>query len=53
MIELDCVKNIVDINRPGNASETKPHMSNTLDQIPVDTTWNPTEPSRKMKPESQ
>ena len=27
------------------------HMSNTLDQIPVDKTWSPTECSRKMKPE--
>ena len=26
-------------------------MSNTLDQIPVDKTWSPTECSRKMKPE--
>ena len=26
-------------------------MSNTLDQIPVDKTWSPTESSRKMKPE--
>ena len=30
-----------------------PHMSNTLDQIPVDKTWSPTESSRKMKPEVQ
>ena len=29
------------------------HMSNTLDQIPVDKTWIPTESSRKMKPEVQ
>ena len=29
------------------------HMSNTLDQIPVDKTWSPTESSRKMKPEVQ
>ena len=28
-------------------------MSNTLDQIPVDKTWSPTESSRKMKPEVQ
>ena len=26
-------------------------MSNTLDQIPVDKTWSPTECSRKLKPE--
>ena len=32
-------------------SET--HMSNALDQIPVDKTWSPTESSRKMKPEAQ
>ena len=30
-----------------------PHMSNTLDQIPVDKTWSPTESSRKIKPEVQ
>ena len=29
------------------------HMSNTLNQIPVDKTWSPTECSRKMKPEVQ
>ena len=29
------------------------HMSNTLDQIPVDKTTSPTESSRKMKPEVQ
>ena len=29
------------------------HMSNTLDQIPVDKTWSPMESSRKMKPEVQ
>ena len=29
------------------------HMSNTLNQIPVDKTWSPTESSRKMKPEVQ
>ena len=29
------------------------HMSNNLDQIPVDKTWSPTESSRKMKPEVQ
>ena len=28
-------------------------MSNTLNQIPVDKTWSPTESSRKMKPEVQ
>ena len=28
-------------------------MSNTLDQIPVDKTWSPTESSRKIKPEVQ
>jgi len=27
------------------------HMSNTLDQIPVDKTWSPMESSGKMKPE--
>ena len=34
-------------------SYLKAHMSNTLDQIPVDKTWSPTESSRKMKPEVQ
>ena len=34
-------------------SLTYTHMSNTLDQIPVDKTWSPTESSRKMKPEVQ
>ena len=34
-------------------SRNAPHMSNTLDQIPVDKTWSPTESSRKMKPEVQ
>ena len=29
------------------------HMSNTLDQLPVDKPWSPTESSRKMKPEVQ
>ena len=29
------------------------HMSNTLDQIPVDKTTSPMESSRKMKPEVQ
>ena len=29
------------------------HMSNTLDQIPVDKTWSPTECSRKINPEVQ
>ena len=29
------------------------HMSNTLDQIPVDKTRSPTESSRKIKPEVQ
>ena len=29
------------------------HMSNALDQIPVDKTWSPTESSRKIKPEVQ
>ena len=33
--------------------EEEAHMSNTLDQIPVDKTWLPTESSRKMKPEVQ
>ena len=30
-----------------------PHMSNTLNQIPVDKTWCPMESGRKMKPEVQ
>ena len=34
-------------------ADTYPHMSNTLDQIPVDKTWSPTESSGKMKPEVQ
>ena len=46
-------KNLNGTVHPGGNVPEKPHMSNTLDQIPVDKTWLPTESSRKMKPEVQ
>ena len=42
-----------DERRRQNRFAKSAHMSNTLDQIPVDKSWSPTESSRKMKPEVQ
>ena len=39
------------VHSAGNIFISRTHMSSTLDQIPEDKTWSPTDSSRKMKPE--